>query len=225
MSISLESLDTRLQSEIHVRTYTINGETFTVPSDYEQIIKDAVDDYSDRNPLRKRTTLSIVNGTATYDLPDDFIRIVMLIPLLTNNDNVLITDSGLIPVDSNTFKEGVVVADNQLTFYPTPTYTTSRYLWYAAAYVLDDDDVYQDMTRAIARVVMIKARALALSLQADKAAQHAYQYAIGDVKIAKEKESDTLAKRAKDEDDDYDKAVKEQIGAVGMPASYKYANY
>lgn len=225
MSINLSDLVTRLQSEVPVRTYTIGGVSVNIPADYEQVVKDAVDDYSDRNPMRKRTTLSIISGTASYDLPDDFIRVVMLIPLLANSGDVLVTDAGLIPVNGESTKEEAVVAGNQLTFYPTPTYTTSRYLWYGAAYILDDDDIYQDMTSAIARVVMIKARALALGFQADKAAQNAYQYQIGDVKISKEKEADTLAKMARAEDDTYDKAVKEQIGAVGMPASYKYANY
>ena len=79
MSIALSALVSRLQSDVPARN--------DLPSSaqYEQAIKDAVSDYSGRRPLRKLTTLSIVSGTSTYDLPDDFLKVIRLESLLSQD--------------------------------------------------------------------------------------------------------------------------------------------
>ncbi len=112
--------------------------------------------------------------------------------------------------------ETYTIAGGRITFYPTPQYTTTRHLWCAAAYILDDADTYPDMTRRIANAILLKAESLILTLQANQAAQEAWQYAIGDEKINKEKLAETLAKQAKVANDAYSAAVEKQIGVVGM---------
>ena len=208
MSVALTYLVTRLQADVPARNNVPSGDQ------YIQAVKDAVDDYSNRNPRRKRTTLAMVSGTDTYDLPADFVRAITLNPMLAT-EGVLVTDNGLIPVSAS-YEEEYTIAGGQITFYPTPGYTTSRYLWYAAGHVLDDADNYPEMTRDEARVIHLKAQSIALQMQANKTAQEAWQYAIGDERVSKEKLADSLGKQASQMQQDYLAAVEEQVGPVGM---------
>jgi len=214
MSVLLSDLVSRLEADVPARNSVPDGDQ------YEQAIKDAVADFSNRVPLRKRTTLSIENGTATYNLPDDFLRVINLIPLLAH-DNTLVTDQGLIPV-SDIFAEEYAIAGSQITFFPTPTYTTDRYLWYAAAYVLDGGDTYQDMTDNVAAIIMLKAQADCLSLQGNVEAGQGWSYKFGDEAVDKKgrgkdfrDQVDTLTKKYLD-------AVKNMIGPVGHRSDYTW---
>lgn len=211
--VNLSDLVARLQANVPAQN--------SVPStaQYEQAIKDAVDDFSNRLPMRKRTTLSIVANTASYDLPDDFLRAISLRSLLAQ-DNVLVTDAGIVPV-SDSFQEEYSVSGGQITFYPTPTYTTDRYLWYAAAYILDDD-IYQDMTNAIAGVIMLLAQSLALGLQANAQASAGWSYKIGDVAVDKKGVGKGIQSQADSLEKQYLGAVDKMIGPVGMRSQYDY---
>jgi hypothetical protein len=213
MAVSLAVLKSRLQSAVAAR----DG----VPDDaqYEQAVQDAVADYSSRNPLKKATTLSIVAGTASYSLPADFLKVIAL-ESLTSQDGVIISPAGLIPV-SATYREKYYVAGGQITFVPTPQYSAPRPLWYAAAYTLDDDE-YPDMTEDVARVVLLKAQSLALGLQANSQAGSGWAYQIGDERVDKSKMGPGLRDQAKALEDEYLAAVRAQIGAVGMRADYNW---
>jgi hypothetical protein len=212
MSIALSALVSRLQADVPAR----NG----VPSSaqYGQAVKDAVADYTSRRPLRKLTTLSIVSGTATYDLPDDFQKVIRLESLLSQ-DGVIHSCDGLIPV-SATYEENYYIVAGQITFDPTPQYTVSRDLWYAAKHTLDGSDEYPDMSEDDAGVLLLKAQARCLALQANKAAQEAWQYAIGDERVNKEKLAESLRNQAKALEQEYKEAVKTSVGPIGMRASY-----
>lgn len=215
MSIALNDLVYRAQSDVPVR----NG----IPSNaqYEQAVKDAVADYSSRRPLRKLATLSIVSGTATYDLPSDFLKVITL-EALFSQDDVLHTADGLVPV-SATYEERYYIVAGQITFDPTPQYTVSRDLWYAAKHVLNVSDAYPDMVDEDTGVLMLKAQARCLAIQANAAAQEAWQYAIGDERVNKEKLAEALRSQAKALEQEYQAAVKTSVGPIGMRASYNSA--
>lgn len=187
-------------------------------SQYTLAVLDAIADYGERKPPEKAALLSIVSGTASYDLPADFARFIRL-EEATATDGVLVTDAGLIPV-SESFRESYTIAGGRITFVPTPQYTTTKRLWYAAAYLPDDDGVYADLGKEARRLVLLKAKAIALQFQADRAAQEAWQYAIGDERVNKEKLSDTFAKRAKEAGDEYEGAIEKQIGQIGLRSYY-----
>lgn len=209
---SLGALRKKLMELIAARSGTPSFRQYTLA------IMDAVADYSDRRALEKTAELSIVSGTASYDLPADFLRLISL-ETATATDGTLVSDAGLIPV-SDTFREQYVIAGDQITFIPTPQYTTTKRLWYGAAYVLNNDEIYADLGREGERLVMLKAQAIALQIQANKAAQEAWQYAIGDERVNKEKLAEALAKRAKEMSDEYEAVIEKQAGQVGLRSYY-----
>lgn len=214
MSIPLATLVSRLETDVPARNSVPAGEQ------YERMVRDAVTDYSRRNPLTKLTTLSIVSGIATYDLPEGFIKIILL-ESLTSPDGVIVTGTGLIPV-SATYNERHYIVAGQITFDPTPTYTVERDLWYAAAHVLDSSDTYDDMGEDVVGLVLLKAAAGCLQLQANSAAQEAWQYAIGDERVNKEKLAATLAAQAQEMERRYRSGIEAMIGPVGMRANYNW---
>lgn len=187
-------------------------------------VKDAVLDFSHRHPLRKRGELSIVSGQTSYSLPADFHELTQLQSLLTDmTSGVLNTPTGLIPI-SDTYKEEYEIADETITFYPTPNYTATRHFWYRAVYLLDGSSDYPALDDFSASIVIKKASAICLRLQANKAAQEAWSFAIGDERVDKTKLSETLAKRASELESDYLAGIKDvQKGAnilVGRRSDY-----
>lgn len=212
MTVSLSTLTTRLQNDVPAR----DG----IPSSgqYDEAVKEAVRDYSRRNPLRKLTTLSIVDGTATYTLPDDFLFVISL-ESLASPDDVLITGNGLIPVDA-TYDERYYITGNEITFDPEPEYTVDRDLWYAAQHVLDGSDNYPDMTDRKADILMVKAQAIAIRMQANKAAQQAWTYTQGDVKVDKREQVKQMRAQAEVLEEEYLRKVDSDIGSVGSRATY-----
>jgi hypothetical protein len=167
----------------------------SIPGDeqYRKCIEDAVADYSRRKPRRKVTTLTIVSGTASYDLPKDFVHLIRITqPAEYADSGVIISSEGLVPVGSKDWEEHHTIAAGadgimELTIYPTPTYSTTRDVWYGAGHVLDASNEYAEMTWRDSDIITYKARAIALELQANKAAQEAWQYSIGDERVSKEK--------------------------------------
>jgi hypothetical protein len=208
MATTLASLVSRLQNDVPASS--------SVPSSaqYEQAVKDAVEDFNSRAPLRKLATLSIVSGTANYDLPGDFRKVIAL-ESADNLDGILQNTSGaLIPV-STAWEERYSVGGGSITFYPTPTYTTSRDLWYAAGYVLDSSNIYQAMGDDVARIVMLKARAIASGYKAAKEAGNTIEYSIGDETV-KKSAATAYEKQGKSAETEYLEAVKKFVGVVGM---------
>ena len=202
MSISLSSLVSRLQSDVPARNSVPSAEQ------YERAVTEAVADFSQRAPMEKVSSVSVVNGTAAYTLPADFVKLIGL-ESLVNASGVLITDSGLVPVSSS-FSERLMVNGTTLTIYPTPTYTMARDLWYMAGYILDDDAAYADMSEAEAALVMMLATAKALGWQANAAALEAWNYQIGDERVSKERLAEALRSQAQDFERRYYETVRDQ---------------
>lgn len=220
MGVSLATLRERLESDVPAYK--------SVPDEdqYERAVRTAALDYSRRRPLEKLTTLSIVSGTAAYDLPNDFLKVIRL-EMLVSADGVLHTSAGLVPTSTaSPFRQRYYIGGGQITFDPTPQYTMSRDLWYAARYALDSDDVYADMDEEVAGIVLLKAQAIALGLQANKASQEAWQYQIGDERVSKEKLAGELRAQKKEKEREYLVAVEEgQVGPTGIRADYEAGAY
>jgi hypothetical protein len=216
MSVSQIELLERLSGDVKAR------DSMPSTEQYRQCIEHAVADYSRRRPRQKVTTLSIVEGTASYTLPTEFIRLVRLeapAVLEANDGGVLITSAGLVPFSAD-WREHYTIAAGQITFHPTPTYATSRDLWYAAGHVLDTSGDYAEMTEDDVEILLHRARSLALELQAGKAAQEAWQYAIGDERVAKEKLAAELRAASEQAEKRYQQALERAIGPAGMPSRY-----
>src|SRR5690349_20346010 len=155
MTKALADMITDLQEDVPA----VDG----VPSDaqYERAIKDAVAEFSRQCGLVRNTFLSIVSVTATYALPDDFLKKIEIDSPFDPEHNVMITSTGIIPFGAaGEFEEELTFRNKTLTIYPTPQYTMSRYLEYKAAWVLDESDEYP-LTDDEVEIVMLKARAIA----------------------------------------------------------------
>jgi hypothetical protein len=177
MSVTLAALVARLTMSVPA----LNG----VPStaQYEQCVKDAVADYGERRPNQKVATISVVSGTASYALPADFVRAIQF-RSLSAGGGVMITSTGIIPMDSS-LDEIYTFAGGYLTIAPTPSYTASRDLWYAAGHLLNVSNAYPDLADGDARILLLKAQQLALDLQGNVASQSGWKYQIGDEMVDK----------------------------------------
>jgi hypothetical protein len=189
MSISLESLVSDLKADVAALD--------SVPSDdqYTRFVKDAIDEFSLRVGRVKKYTLSLEKGTAAYNLPSNFVRLVSMQPLRT-----LYLTAGELPA-----KDYWEISDGQITFYheagndDTPvTYTADREMKYQAAWILDANDIYQDLTDREARIALHYAAMNALKAQADHEARKAWTYQMGDERVSKEKIAAELAARAEE---------------------------
>lgn len=158
-----------------------------VPSDlqYEQAVKDAVRDFSERCGLEQIGSLSIVSSTATYSLPDDYLKMIML-ESFASPDGVLQSAAGLIPVSAN-WTERHTIRNGQITFYPTPVYTMTRAFRYKAAWILTeavdeyDNAEYETLGEREARIVLLKARSIAMNKVSNAQAGSAIKYSFGAV--------------------------------------------
>lgn len=156
--------------------------TEPIPEVYEQAVHDAVAQLSQDAPLMRTATLNIVAGTATYSLPTDFQTMIALTGL-NGMGGVIIGDNGLIPYSTG-FSERYDIAGNQITFTPTPTYTMTRTLRYAARHVLADG-AYANLGLNGARIALLYAQSLVLSHQASQSAGSGWKYQIGDEMVDK----------------------------------------
>jgi hypothetical protein len=175
MSITLAELVERLQDDVPAR----DG----VPSEeaYERMVKEAVRDFSRQCGLKKRATLNIVAGTAVYDLAEDFLKLIKFISL-TGHGGVINSPAGLIPVPAD-FCEEFIVNGQQITFYPTPSYSLAREYTYKAAWIATPDDygeVYATMGEEEAGIVLMKASAAALDSLWRNTAGNNFKFQIGD---------------------------------------------
>lgn len=175
MSKTLAELVDQLQEDVPVR----DG----VPSEeqYERAVKEAVRDFSRRCGRKRRATLNVVSGTATYDLADDFLKLIKFVSL-TAHDGIINSAAGLIPVPAD-FCEEWTINENQITFYPTPAYTLAREYTYKSAWIATEDDygdVYATMGDEEADIVLKKAKASGLDLLWKQSAGSSFKYQIGD---------------------------------------------
>lgn len=156
---------------------------------YEQAIKDAVTDFSRRCGREKLATLNIVSGTATYDLPADFLTLIML-ESFSSLDGVIVSSAGIIPLERE-WNEEYTIRNRQITFFPTPTYNMARDFAYKAAWVLTtaDEDYgvqeYATLTDDEAQIVLLKAQGIAISKKASALQGSTMSYSLGAVKVDK----------------------------------------
>lgn len=166
---------------------------------YEQAIVDAVFDFSLRCGLAKISALTIVSGTAIYSMPADFLKLITL-NALVGVEGVIVA-SKLIPV-SKDFEEEYTIVNKQITFYPTPGYSLTRYMKYKAAWVATAAD-YTTMGADEARIVILKAKAIAFGKQANASAGSSLKYSFGAVSEDLDGGSESSASSASDADKEY----------------------
>jgi hypothetical protein len=187
---TLANLLSQLQSEVPA----VNSVPTT--TQYTQAIKDAAAEFSRRCGLTKFAELSIVSGTAAYDLPADFLKLVML-ENLAGADGVILSDAGIIPIAAD-WEETYQIVNKVIKFSPTPTYTLTRDYRYKAAWILtggSGSETYADMGDDEAQVVMLKARQLATEKLSNALASSGGQYSFGAVSVNKGSGMDSLVKQ------------------------------
>ncbi len=138
-------------------------------------------DFSRRCGLEKFGELSIVSGTATYTLPDDFLRLIAL-ESLANPDGIIISDSGLIPVNA-LWEEKYTIINKQITFKPAPTYTLTRDYRYKAAWIFDSNGNLLGAGDDEAQIILLKAGAICLQKQSNASAGSMSKYSLGAVSV------------------------------------------
>ena len=219
MSVKLARLVTYVMHDVPARN--------SIPSamQYEECVKRAIADFGRRKPLVKETTISIEANVAAYDLPDDFLYVIDVEALVTGEGGVLVSPSGLVPI-SPSFRETYTVANGQITFVPTPTFSVDRRLWYAALYALDStSQAYTDLTEDLVDVVILKARALAQGIKAGVAADEAWSYTVGDERVSKEKLAENMRAEAKRLTEAYEAAVRSMTQHTGLRSTYLGQSY
>lgn len=203
--ISLDSLTERLMLAVPAWNEKPTSDQ------YQQAVIEAAADFSRRAPMTKATMLKVTLNQPMYLLPDDFVRLIRLEGGY-NGAGLINSAEGLIPVGSD-FREQIAVAGRTLSIYPTPGYTMRRRLLYQAAYV-EVEGNFEDMTEDAARVVLLKAQATALTLQANAAAQRAWQYQIGDERVNMERQAGEMRAQAEALERTYLEAVTAYVGIV-----------
>lgn len=209
MAVSLASLVSKLRNAAPARDGVPDNQA------YQQCVEDAVADFGRRKPAQKIVTLSIVSGTAEYDLPADFGRLVTMESLATTDGEIIISDAGIIPIDES-WEERFTVAGLHITFYPTPFYTRGRDLWYQSVHVLDANESYPDLTSEDAQIVLLYAQSLALGTIANSTAGTGWKYQIGDEMVDKSGLGKGLREQSDWFEAKYLKAIQGAIGQVGM---------
>lgn len=185
MAVTLATLVSRLQAQAPAKN------SIPASADYSQHVQDAVLQLSQDAPMRKVGTLPVVSGTADYALPSDFLFMIDL-PTLGTEDGVMVNASGIIPLPSSWWVEDITIAGDTLTITPTPTYTLDRTYHYAARHVLTGEtgsETYAVLNENAARVALLYAQHLALSQQAVSVAGSAWKYSIGDESVDKSQQA------------------------------------
>ena len=210
MSMLLSELVERLQADVPAE--------YGVPSEeqYQHAIEDAVRDFSERCGVEQIGSLSIVSGTATYDLPEDFLKLIKLTTL--TGEGVLHSTSGqLIPVPA-TWCEKYTIRNGQITFHPIPRYTLTRDIYYKAAWILTnvDEDYgggdYETLGEREARIVLLKARSIALSKQVNSLSGQVLKYSLGAVSIDKGSVVEEKRRKSETFEDEFEKACDKYNG-------------
>ena len=204
MAKTLDELVIELQGEIPAES--------GVPSatQYERAIKDAVLDFSRRAGTEKIANLAVVSGTATYDLPADFLSMISL-ETLWNQDGILISPQGLIPLSAN-WEERITIRNGVLTITPTPAYTLTRQMSYKAGWALNEAETYEDMGDEEASIILLKAQALAQVKKNNARSGNAYRYTVGGVTVDTTSQASATDKDVSQLDSEYEARVKAYVG-------------
>ena len=187
---------------------------------YAQAVRDAVHDFGRRCPRMLYGSLSIVAGTATYNLPDGFQRLIELEGLAA--DTYRNGDGFLVVFDTATgTAEQHVISGSTITFYPTPAYTLARNLWYAAGYpYAAGSDTFTGLTADAEEIVMLRAQANTLRVAAQvTAGGRGINYQIGDVSIQRAVTQPHM-QLAGELDSAYADACRSLVGFIGARAEY-----
>jgi hypothetical protein len=185
MTISIAQLADRLQRAVPARN--------DVPGDYERLAQDAVQQLSQDVPVITAATIQVTGGQATYDLPADFLYEIELAGLPAQG-GVIVSNGGLIPMGTG-WEEAHYIEGDSLRFEPTPTYSTTRTLRYAAQHVAANG-VYPRLSENGARVAMLYGQYLALMEQANAVAGDAWSYKIGDESVDKRGQGSAIQAQA-----------------------------
>jgi len=209
MSIALSDLIEQLQEDVPA--------VDSVPSEaqYERAVKDAVRDFSRRAGQEKLAEIEVVSGSATYDLPTDFLSVIAW-QGIWSPDNILNTPQGLIPVPEG-WRERINIRNGQLTILPTPTYSMTRELRYKAGWALTEDDYgdfYDDMGEEEAAIVLLKARALAQTKKDNAASTGGYKYQVGSVSVDTTSQASAAGSSVESLESEYLERVKIYVGNV-----------
>lgn len=189
---------------------------------YERAVRDAVSDLGYRVPRIGQSSLAIVSGTATYDLPAGFIRLISLEGIA---GEVLRDGAGyLVPASPSLARERHTVSGGEITFHPTPAYSLSRTLRYAAGYPYDaGTDAFIGLTDDLARIAMLRARSLALgALSLATAGSAGLSYRIGDTSVQRTA-TQPYSALAAELDAAYLDAVKSARGFIGARGEWRPA--
>lgn len=186
-------------------------------------VRDAVADFGRRVPRVLRGTIAVVSGTATYALPAGFQRLIRLEGL---GEGPAHDASGYLVASFDLAAETYTLSGGTITFYPTPAYTLSRTIRYAAGYPYDeDDDVFAGLAAEHEGIVLLKAQALAHGrLASASVAGQGLSYRIGDVSVQRAVTA-PRAELIKSLNDDYLEACRLAAGPVGRRANTALANW
>ncbi len=174
MSVTLSALADRLERAVPAR----NG----APADYEALCQDAVQQLAQDAPILTATAIAVAAGVASYPLPADFLYLVELAGA-PQAGSVLLADNGIVPF-ADGWQESTYIEGDTLRLDPTPAYTVTRTLRYAAGYTLVSGQ-YPRLTENGARVALLYAQHLALAEQANAQAGDGWSYKIGDESVDK----------------------------------------
>ena len=185
----------------------------------ESVIKSAVRAFNDRAGWPKHGVLTIVAGTASYAVPDDFAKLVRVDSPFSYLDNV-VGESGIIPMGNTIAMEQIYLTGRNLVIYPTPLSNGARTYWYKARHALDGSEQYPDMDDAQAEIILVKAQAVGLGYLAAGAAGGGWKYQIGDVSIDKSGIGNSYQSRINDLNAEFERCVTNYNGPAGVRPVY-----
>ncbi len=192
-----------------------------VPSaeQYENAVRDAIRDFSERCGLEVVGTLNIVSGTATYDLPDDFLRLIKLYTLA--GEGVLFGENSQIIPLSSSWQERYTIRNGKITFYPIPRHTVAREYSYKAGWIATDvddygDEDYSELGEREARIVLLMAKSLAMTKKVNAQEGSGLRYSFGAVSEDLSGSSDSSRKDAQSFESEYLEACKVYNGQHAM---------
>lgn len=160
-----------------------------VPSvtQYQNAVRDAIRDFSERCGLEQVSTIQIVSGTATYDLPSDFVSLISF-PKFASFGGVIHTEEGMIPIgDATLWVERHSIRNGQITLFPVPRYRLLRQIRYKAAWIAtaiegdSGDEDFETLGEREARIVLLKAKSIAMNKLSNAQAGSAIKYSFGAV--------------------------------------------
>lgn len=183
-------------------------------------VKRAVKAFSKKVTMQRRITINVVNGTASYDLPDDFIGIIRFESLITGDGIYVQPGGGLVPLNSTIMPGQYSVTGKTITFLPTPSYSVTFYMWYRAGHVLNDQEVYPYLEDMAQDIVLTKAQAEALRLINAGGVGDNWKYQFGDVMIDKSNLNSSIGSVIANLNQEFDQMVADYVGPIGMQASY-----